>query len=157
MKIGLISDTHNKLPAAVFEVFKDVQQIIHAGDIGSEDIINDLSAIAPVKAVYGNMDTFPVVSRYNRIDFFKLAGRTICLTHIIGKPENFAYQLFKMNKKADIVISGHTHQYEHKIYNNIHFINPGSASMPKYTKNGTVAILEISDKAVEVELIHLEE
>ena len=156
MKLGLISDTHNDLPSEVFTAFQGVDQIIHAGDIGSEDIISDLCTIAPVKAVYGNMDTFPIVSRYKRIDFFKLAGKTFCLTHIIGTPKSFAYQLFKMNKQADIVITGHTHQVEHKVYNNIHFINPGSASQPKHKKRGSVGILDVNENNLKVEFIYLQ-
>ncbi|MBD3223846.1 MAG: metallophosphoesterase, partial [Caldithrix sp.] len=62
IKIGLISDTHNRLPAEVFETFAGVDFIVHAGDIGDREIIVDLQSLAPVTAVYGNIDTFPITT-----------------------------------------------------------------------------------------------
>ena len=60
MRLGIISDTHGKLRSQVFDVFADVDHIIHAGDIGSPDLIAALEVIAPVTAVYGNTDGFDV-------------------------------------------------------------------------------------------------
>jgi len=54
VRLGIISDTHGKLPPEVFEVFEAVDHIFHAGDVGSENILTDLEALAPVTAVYGN-------------------------------------------------------------------------------------------------------
>ena len=59
-KIGIISDTHGVLPYKIHEVFEGVDQIIHAGDIGSEDIITELEVIAPVSAVFGNTDNYAI-------------------------------------------------------------------------------------------------
>lgn len=156
MKLGIISDTHNHIPDAVFDIFKGVDQIIHAGDIGSDNIITDLCTIAPVRAVFGNMDTFPLVSTYKRIDFFKIESFEVCLTHIIGTHKGFGYQLFKMNKKPDIVIHGHTHRAEKVTYNNILFINPGSTAQPRNVSKGSVGILEVKDSQINFEIIYIE-
>lgn len=155
MKIGLISDTHDSLPAEVHNIFSGVDIIFHAGDIGSEEILTELNSIAPVKAIYGNMDTFPLVSRLRHIDFHTINEKSFCLIHMIGSPRSFAFQLFKMNKKADVVIYGHSHIPEHTIYQNIHFINPGSASKPKTSMNGSVGILTIDGDKLNIEFVYL--
>ena len=151
MKIGLISDTHGRLAPEVFEIFNDVELILHAGDIGNEQIIIELSAIAPVKAVYGNSDHFPLVSHYKRIDFFKLGKFCACLTHIVSSPKSFAFQLFKMDKCVDFVVYGHTHRAEQSRFKDILFVNPGSASLPRYGKRKSVALMEISDDNIMVD------
>ena len=156
MKLGIISDTHNHIPDAVFDLFNGVDQSIHAGDIGRENIITDLRTIAPVKAVFGNMDTFPLVSQYRRIDFFRIVNFEFCLTHIIGTHKGFGYQLFKMNKKVDVVIHGHTHRAEKTTYNNILFINPGSASQPRKVSKGSVGLLEVKNNTINFDIIYLE-
>ena len=156
MKIGIISDTHNNLPSAVYDVFAGVDMIIHAGDIGSVNIITDLEAIAPVKAVYGNMDSYPLVSRYRRIEFFNIKNYSCCLTHIIASHKAFSYELFKMSPKVDLVIHGHTHHAENTTFNNILFVNPGSASQPRSGGRGSVGILIAEDNKVDFQLIYLD-
>jgi len=157
MKIGLISDTHDNLPPEIHKVFAGVDLIIHAGDICKEDIITELKTIAPVKAVYGNMDRFPQVSSLNRIDFLKVNELTICITHIVSSPKSIAYELFKMNKKADVVVFGHTHQIQQTLFNKILFVNPGSPSQPRDGRGPSVAILKIADNVPEVEFVFLNE
>ena len=112
MRIGLISDTHNRVPARVLDDFAGVDLIIHAGDIGSQKVLDELKVIAPVKAVYGNMDSSPLVGNLRRIDCMKVEGLNLCLTHIVNSPKSFAYELFKMGKETDIVVFGHTHRAE---------------------------------------------
>ncbi len=155
MKIGLISDTHNRLPAEVHKTFSGVDLIFHAGDIGSEEILTELNSIAPVRAIYGNMDTFPLMGQLKRIDFHTINGKTFCLTHSIGSPRDFTFQLFKMNRETDAVIYGHSHIAEHTIYQNIHFINPGSASKPKTSMGGSVGILTITGDELKIEFVYL--
>ncbi len=155
MLIGLISDTHNILPEKIFNIFEKVDYIIHAGDVGSADILNELETIAPVKAVYGNMDSFPLVSDYNRMETFSLGGWSFCLIHAISSPRSFAYELFKMQKEIDIVIFGHTHQKEHTVFNEIQFINPGSASKPRHSVKGSVALLQLNKNEIEVRFVHI--
>jgi putative phosphoesterase len=142
-RIGLISDTHGSLAAEIFDLFAGVDLIVHAGDVGKEEVLIELRTIAPVRAVYGNVDAFPIRGQYPRIDFFEMAGKRFCLTHIIGSPKSFAYELFKMNKKVDVVVYGHTHKAEQTEFEQILFVNPGSASQPRNSSKRSVAILEI--------------
>ncbi len=150
MKIGLISDTHGHLPADVFTIFSDVDLIIHAGDVGSENVLIDLQALAPVKAVYGNMDHALPAGNLSRIAFIKAEELTLCVTHILNNPKSFAYELYKMNKKAEVVIFGHTHRPEVQKYNEILFINPGSIAYPRDEGGPSVAILSVVGSETEV-------
>lgn len=155
MKIGIISDTHNHLPGPVFDIFSGVDLIIHAGDIGNDTILTELQTIAPVRAVFGNMDKFPLVSNLKRMDFFNIDDCKICLTHIIGTHKTFAYELFKMNVKIDAVIHGHTHRSENIIFNSIRFLNPGSVSQPRSGSRGSVGLLNVEGRKMEFEIQYI--
>ncbi|HID39321.1 MAG TPA: metallophosphoesterase [Calditrichaeota bacterium] len=154
MIIGIISDTHGRVPAEVHKYFKQVDQIIHAGDIGNPQVITELKTLAPVIAVYGNVDGFPLVSDLKRIRFFSLENKRFCLTHIVSTPKVFSYELFRMNREVDIVIFGHTHIAEKKEYNSILFVNPGSASHSKPGKQKSVALMELTQQRCDIRFIY---
>src|SRR5215216_190570 len=88
MKVGLISDTHGKLRNEVFEVFAGVNLVLHAGDIGSIDIITALQTIAPVKAVHGNTDDFAIRNMYGDQLDLELEGKNLVVVHghLLGSP-----------------------------------------------------------------------
>ncbi|MEJ2543229.1 MAG: metallophosphoesterase family protein [Calditrichaceae bacterium] len=155
MKIGVIADTHNHIPGGVFDIFSGVDLILHAGDIGQDTILTDLESVAPIKAVFGNMDQYPLVSNLKRFDVFQIEEYKICLTHIIGSHKTFAYELFKQSIKVDIVIHGHTHRAEIVVFNNIRFLNPGSASQPRSGSRGSVGMLNIEKQELNFEIIYL--
>ena len=144
MKIGIISDTHGILPDAVFDIFKDVDYIFHAGDIGTQDVIQALEIIGPVHTVYGNIDTWPLVIKYPDLAITTLENKRICLVHDIIKPKYFSYQLFKKDIEVDIVIHGHTHIASTEFFRHVLYINPGSVSKPRSRPYGTVAILDLN-------------
>ncbi len=154
MIVGIISDTHGRVPAEVYKYFKHTDRIIHAGDIGNQQVITELETLAPVIAVYGNVDGFPLVSNLERIHFFSLENKKICLTHIVSTPKVFSYELFKMNREVDIVVFGHTHIAEKTEYNNVLFVNPGSASYPKYGKQRSVALMDLTEQNCDVRFIY---
>ena len=155
MKIGIISDTHGILPESIFDIFKDVKQIFHAGDIGGQDVIQGLEIICPVYAVYGNIDTWPVTIYHPHILIHQTQDKNICVYHDIVKPKYFSYQLFKKGINADIVISGHTHVAGYEVFRNVLYINPGSASKPRDRKRGTVMVLDLSREPLEPEIIEI--
>jgi uncharacterized protein len=118
-KIGIISDTHGSLNQKIFKVFSDVDIIIHAGDIGKINVIEELNSIAKTMAVYGNMDDFDL--RTNDIKKhinFSLEGFSIHLSH----NENIKSSDF------DIIINGHTHMAQIYYDGKTLFLNPGSAN-----------------------------
>ncbi len=77
MNIGVISDTHGKVPSEIFKIFEGVDQIWHAGDIGNLDVIIELETIAPVIAVHGNMDQLPIVSKFPKHEIIKISNNNI--------------------------------------------------------------------------------
>ena len=154
MLIGVISDTHGTLPDKVLDIFKPVELIIHAGDIGHPGIIHKLQSIAPVEAVYGNTDTYPLVSQFRSQVFFSVKGTCFNIVHNLGSHKRYLFELFKMDKKADIVIHGHTHKPEDILFNNVRFINPGSPAMPRGSGQGSVVLLTLADE-ITVEFKYL--
>ena len=155
MKIGLISDTHGILPERIFDIFKDVKHIYHAGDIGAPEVIQGLEIICPVHAVYGNIDTWPVTIYHPHILVHQIQNQKVCVYHDIIKPKYFSYQLFKKNIDADIVVSGHTHVAGYEVFRNVLYINPGSASKPRDRKWGTVVLLNIDEEPLNPEIIEI--
>jgi len=156
MKIGLISDTHGILPGPILKIFKDVNHIFHAGDIGDPQVIQRLEMICPVNAVYGNIDTWPVTTYHPHILVQQIHDKNICLYHDIIQPKYFSYQLFKKNIDADIVVSGHTHNAGYEVFGKIMYINPGSAaSRSRDGKYGTVVILDIDQGPLKPEIIEI--
>src|SRR5207244_9214273 len=81
VRLGVISDTHGLLRPKVFEVFKQVDHILHAGDVGKPQILIELEAIAPVTAVYGNADPPELRSRLQQVAELELDGFAIVVTH----------------------------------------------------------------------------
>ncbi|MBQ2831712.1 metallophosphoesterase [Methanobrevibacter sp.] len=160
MLIGLISDTHipdraKQLPLNVLDAFKDVDLILHAGDLTSTDVIDQLEQIAPVMAVQGNMD------RVNGIDLPKAKvleaeGLKIGLVHGEVYPRADTQQLVYLAKQldADILVSGHSHQPKIEKIDGVLLINPGSPIVPRLADR-TVMLLEIDNMEVDVEIVKI--
>lgn len=161
MKIGVISDTHGYIHPKVFSIFNGVDLILHAGDIGSEDVITSLETLAPVKAIHGNVDTFPLSTRYPGILALDIQGVGICMIHqFFGlkspKIQEAARKLSK--KKIDVLIYGHTHQAKLERDGEVFLFNPGSAGKRRFSLKPTVGLLTISDnRNYRPEIIYLEQ
>ena len=83
-RIGIISDTHNYLDEQVFDYFKDVDIILHAGDIGTQAITDQLKTFKPLYAVYGNIDGAELRSEFPENQFLNIEGCKVFMTHIAG-------------------------------------------------------------------------
>lgn len=135
IKIGVLSDTHNMLRPQVTAQLSQCKMILHAGDICRTEILEKLKTIAPVRAVRGNNDkewakTIPY------IDTFDCYGIQILMCH--KKKE-----IPKILSGINLVIYGHSHQYEDRELNGIRFLNPGSSGPRRFNQEVTMAILEI--------------
>ncbi len=145
MRLGVISDTHGLLRPEVFAVFEGVDHILHAGDIGSLDILTELEAIAPVTAVYGNTDGFDVRARLPKVAEIRLDGFGIVVTH----GHQFARvvtpaTLHDAFPSADIIIYGHTHRPLLEIVDVVVTVmNPGGAGARRFDLPASVGILEL--------------
>jgi len=147
MKIGIVSDTHGVLPARVLELFDGVEAIIHAGDIGSADILIELEALAPVYAVYGNVDDFSIRQRCPLWRLERLGGKKIFITHILAPITEaglqHAFEKLGCRETPDVVVYGHTHELSIETVGGMLVVNPGSASRPPHNIRPTVAFLTV--------------
>ncbi|MBS4032098.1 MAG: metallophosphoesterase family protein [Clostridiales bacterium] len=135
MRIGVVSDTHipNRariLPARLFELLDGVDMILHAGDIVEAWVLQELTALAPVEAVAGNMDPLELVNRLGRKKTLSLAGFKLGLIHgdhgsIRSKTPQRALQAFSEDD-VNCVVFGHSHQPYCQKENGILLFNPGS-------------------------------
>lgn len=160
MKIGVISDTHlkccdDRLRRIVDTYFKDVELVIHAGDLISLEVL-DAFAEKEVKAVSGNMDNEEARRALPERLLVEVEGLKVGLIHGWGQPFGLEDKLKKKFDEIDCLVFGHTHRPCNKVKDGVLYFNPGSATDRLFTKLNTVGILEIGDgvkgKIVEVSL-----
>jgi putative phosphoesterase len=160
--VGLISDTHvpkraRCIPKRVFEIFENVDYIIHAGDLVELAVVNELEKIAPVLAVRGNMDGIEVAAAFPRLNSLKVFDWKIGVTH----DPNILYGFNKMNETAednefDVFVYGHTHVADIKWEGKILYVNPGSPTDPPSPMvKPSVGLLKITKEAIAPEIIDL--
>lgn len=154
MRIGLISDTHGLLRPKVFDVFRGVDRILHAGDVGPEDILIELATIAPVDAVIGNTDGWDLRAVLPEERILKLEGHTIVLAHghLLGSPTPVT--LRRNWPRADIIVYGHTHVQKIDRAGAL-TINPGAAGPARFKLKPSVAILTLGEAGESVELFEV--
>ena len=152
-KIGLLSDTHGWLNPAVFEFFKDCDEIWHVGDIGSADVADSLSAFKPLRAVYGNIDDQKVRLMFPRINIFTIENVKVMMTHIGGYPNRYEPGIKELiiKEKPNIFISGHSHILKVMNDNDLHLlhINPGAAGNSGFHKVITMVRFQIDGNRIE--------
>ena len=148
--IGIISDTHGRLPQSVSKVFKKTDLIIHAGDIGDPEIIDALGKIAPTRAVRGNMDVGKWARRLQQNETIKINHHRLYVIHDIYKLDINA-----QSHTYRVVIFGHTHRPQMEKQEGILYLNPGSAMQPRFGYPPSVALLEIKGDAIRARLIDL--
>ncbi|MFL5401766.1 MAG: metallophosphoesterase family protein [Gemmatimonadales bacterium] len=144
MRLGVIADTHGLLRPEVFQAFAEVDHILHAGDIGSMELLDELRTLAPVTAVYGNTDDFDVRSRVPQVAMVELDGFDIVVTHgdQFGSPT--PEQLNAAFPQAQIIIYGHTHRPLLTIVDEVVTVmNPGGAGARRFKLPPSVGILEL--------------
>ncbi len=151
--IGLISDTHGQLRAGVHDAFHDVDLILHAGDVGGDDILDELSLIAPVEAVYGNTDT-PGNPRLAAQIVREIGGVVVQVQHGHESGRLTADALLE-RFTADVLVYGHTHKQSVTRREGRLVINPGAAGPRRFHLMPSVARLSIRDGVAEVEIVPL--
>ena len=153
MLVGLISDTHGLVRPEVFGALEGVALILHAGDVGGQDVLIQLQSIAPVHAVYGNTDApgEPGLRPQLRLT---LEGKSIQVSHghELGSPTP---ERLLARYDADILIYGHTHRPLIEEHDNRLVINPGAAGPRRFDLKPSVARLTVEPDRVNAELIWL--
>ena len=150
MIIGVISDTHGLLRPEAEERLAGVDHIIHAGDIGSSEIVPRLRAIAPTTAIRGNVDTQEWAREFPEWDAVTLAGRSIYVLHDLGD-----LNLDPVTAGFDIVISGHSHRPRVETIDGVLYLNPGSAGPRRFMLPITLATLDLSGDSIRPEIHQL--
>ncbi len=144
MRLGVISDTHGLLRPQVFDVFKEVDHILHGGDVGKPEILTDLETLAPVTAVYGNVDDRELRSRLPQVAEVELDGFAIVVTHgdQFGHPT--PHKLHAAFPRAEIIVYGHTHMPLLELVDRtVTVLNPGAAGPARFRLAATVGIMEL--------------
>jgi len=172
MLIGLISDTHiarseERLPPQIKTAFSGVDLILHAGDIWIPSVLEELDAIAPVKAAWGDDDLENDLGndpRMTKEKVHELNGTTLWLMHekpayglIVPRENRLTFNNSEKNWKIPhVVIYGHTHQPGIEHHKGVLIVNPGSATWPHYVPQpGTVGLLTIQEGSVDARIISL--
>ncbi|MBR9832810.1 metallophosphoesterase family protein [bacterium] len=159
-KIGLLSDTHGYLPPAVYTHFEDCDEIWHAGDIGTLELIDELKEFKPVRAVFGNIDGFDIRRDYHLHQRFFCEGVDVWITHIGGYPDRYDQSIRKeiQNNPPKLFICGHSHIL--KVMNdkklNLLHINPGAAGKHGFHKVQTLVKFVIDKETIrDLQVIEL--
>jgi putative phosphoesterase len=176
MRIGLISDTHipeacDHLPPRIFEVFRGVDLVMHAGDVYVNRVLDELSTIAPVIAAIGNGDEgldghkfkLDPDERVKIAHQLTIEGVRVGLAHALPTPDETSEAVFlramdqHFGGPVDVLVMGHSHLEGVTRFGGTTVINPGSATLPRNLVNvpGTVGILEISGGRIATEILSL--
>ena len=147
--VGVISDTHGLLRPQAVAALAGCNCILHAGDIGQQEVLAGLRAIAPVVAVRGNVD-FGWAKALPETTLVDIAGRRILLLHNLAEIE-----IDPRAAGLDVVIAGHSHRPEIETRDGVLYVNPGSAGPRRFTLPIAVAQIEITDRGVEARIIEL--
>ena len=150
--VGIISDTHGLLRQEALEALAGVDRIVHAGDVGREDILAALEAIAPVTVVRGNVDYDPWARRLPLTAVLEIAGIAIYTLHDIGRLD-----IDPQAAGMHVVVYGHSHLPRVEERDGVMYLNPGSAGPRRFTLPATVARLSISGGRASAEIIELAE
>jgi len=151
--IGVISDTHGLLRPEALRTLRGSQYIIHAGDIGAPEILEELSTIAPLTAVRGNVDTGPWARKLAETDVLEVGG-------IPGISIYVLHDLAQLDLKPKaagfaVVVSGHSHVPKQERRDGVLYFNPGSAGPRRFKLPVSIGRLIVEDGKVRVELINL--
>jgi uncharacterized protein len=146
----VISDTHGLLRPEAVEALRGCGRIIHAGDVGAPEILEKLSAIAPVTVVQGNIDKGAWANKLPKTEVLEVGGISIYVLHDLA-------QLDLKPKAAGFaaVVSGHSHVPRQEMRDGVLYFNPGSAGPRRFRLPVSVGRLMVEDGAVRGELVSL--
>jgi putative phosphoesterase len=152
--IGLISDTHGLLRASVHEALRGVSLILHAGDVGGEEILEELRIIAPVQAVYGNTDPVDDPSLQQEV-IVPAGGIRIHVSHghELGSPTT---ERLLAAYPQEVLVYGHTHKQLVTRADGRLVVNPGAAGPRRFNLEPSVARLTIDNGIAEVEIVPID-
>lgn len=149
-RVGVISDTHGLLRASALDALAGVDLILHAGDVGRAEILQQLRDIAPTVAVRGNVDTSPWGRTLPETEVVDVEGRLIYMLH-----DRAALDLDPRAAGFAAVVFGHSHRPQATEANGVLFLNPGSAGPRRFSLPITLARLTVTATSVVHEFVDL--
>lgn len=151
-RIGVISDTHGLLRPESIELLRDVDMIIHAGDIGPPEVLETLQTIAPVAAVRGNMDRGRLGAILPEAESIRIGSVLIHVLHDLNR-----MQCSPADMGIRMVINGHTHRPLLHTVQEVVYLNPGSAGPRRFGLPVSLASVELDNERISVTHIDLDE
>ena len=149
--IGVISDTHGLLRPEALDAVKGSDLIVHAGDIGSLEVIDQLAAIAPTHAVRGNIDKKSWAQDFSEDEFVEVGA---ALVYVLHNLEELAIDPRAAGVR--VVISGHSHKPSISREEGVLYLNPGSAGPRRFHLPVAVARLRLDSSGAVAEIIELD-
>lgn len=153
MKILLLSDTHSYIDDTILKYAKTADEIWHAGDIGTLDVTDALKKHAPIRAVFGNIDSADIRKEFPLHQRFEIQGLDVWITHIGGYPKRYSTAIKEMIQRnpPDLFISGHSHilkvMRDQKL--KLMHMNPGAAGIHGFHQERTMLQFEINRGKLE--------
>ena len=150
MRIGVISDTHGLLRPEALKELRGAEHILHAGDVGSPDILDALRELAPVSAIRGNVDDAGPCRHLPPTELVELAGHDIYMLHDV--------HMLDLNPEAagiSAIVFGHSHKPMIERRRGVLFVNPGSAGPRRFRLPITLALLDIDDGKPQARIVAL--
>lgn len=152
-KIGLISDTHSFIPTRFFELFKEVDEIWHAGDVGSIEVLERLKSFKPLRIVHGNIDDHELRMECPEFSSFQIEGIRVAMTHIAGKPGKYVSKAheFILETNPQLFVCGHSHVLlvQHDPRFNLLWLNPGACGNKGFHHVQTALRFQINASKIE--------
>jgi uncharacterized protein len=150
IRVGLISDTHGLMRPEALAALAGVAHIVHAGDIGTAEILEQLRAIAPVTAVRGNNDKGAWANGIAEHEVVPIGGKSLYVLHDLNELD-----LDPASSGFDVVVTGHSHKPLITTRDGVLYVNPGSAGPRRFKLPICVAMLEIAGDAIHAEIREL--
>jgi len=160
VNIGILSDTHiptagESIPPSLLKAFENVDLIIHAGDLVRLEVLDTLTSLAPVKAVYGNMDQPEVKQELPDKLRISVEGIKIGVIHGWGAPNGLSKRIRPTFPDCNCIIFGHSHSPMYQWTEGVLFLNPGSPTDKRFSPTNSFALLNVEGKRLEGKIIHL--
>ncbi|RSL18804.1 hypothetical protein EDE15_4406 [Edaphobacter aggregans] len=150
MLIGVISDTHGLLRPEALVALAEAEHILHAGDVGSVEILDALREIAPVTAIRGNVDVLGACAKLPATEMVELDGTVFYLVHSVHdldiKPEAAG---------VNVVVSGHSHKASVETKGGVMYLNPGSAGPRRFALPVTVGLVTVGQGGVKARIVEI--
>ena len=152
-KILVLSDTHGYIDDRIEEYAKNSDEIWHAGDFGSLEVLKKLEKISFFRGVYGNIDNHFLRRSLSEFEIFEVEKLKVLLIHIAGSSKNLSFKVKSLIKthKPDVLVCGHSHilKVEYLKSKSILYLNPGAAGKNGFHKIRTMIKFEIINKTIE--------